>query len=201
MSRRINRDDIDKLHDYGLHIPTRTVYLETPTTDEGEEHGVGYSMLQRVKKNLRLLDSLSADPITLDINTSGGSTFQGMGIFDVIRACRSPIKGLVSGEACSMGCAILQACDERVATPHSTIMYHAGTMDGAPGAPFREGKRATDYEHQHGIRIDDLVFEKVRTKMTTLTRAKFDTECDRGLYLTPEAAIEWGLLDAIEGES
>jgi ATP-dependent Clp protease, protease subunit len=200
MTRRINRDDVDKLHEFGLHVPTRTVYLESTADDEGNEHGVGFSMAQRVVKNLRLLDHASADPITLIINTNGGDIFFGMGIYDAIRACRSPIRGIVVGNACSMGCVLLQACDARLSTPNSTIMYHAGTMDGAPDYPFREGKRATDYEYAMGERIDRLVFARVEAKKS-LSWEKFKTETDRGLYFFPEQALEWGLIDAVSEEA
>lgn len=203
MSRRINRDDVDKLHDYGLHLPTRTVFLESPADDEGEEHGVGYSMAQRVIKNLRLLDHASSETINLIINTTGGDVCHGMGIYDAVRACRSHIRGLVIGNAQSMGCVILQACDERLATPNSTIMYHAGTMDGYPDGPFRESKRATDYEFRLGETVDKLMWGKALTKKK-ITFEKFKVECDRGIYLSAPAALEWGFIDAIEygtGES
>lgn len=198
MSKRINRDDIDRLHDYSLHLPTRTVFLETPITDDGDEHGVGYAMAQRVIKNLRLLDHVSGEQITLIINTTGGDIFHGMGIYDAIRACRSPIRGLVIGNASSMGCVLLQACDVRVATPNSSIMYHAGTMDGACGAPFREGIRAVQYEEQLGEIIDRIVYERVSVKKPSMTYSKFKVETDRGIYCTAPQALEWGFIDEVE---
>jgi ATP-dependent Clp protease protease subunit len=198
-SRTAKADDIDRLHDYGIHPASRTVFLETPIDDEGGEHGVGYSMAQRAIKNLRLLDAASADPITLIINTDGGYITHGVAIYDAIRMCRSEVRGLVIGNAQSMGCVILQACDVRSATTHSTIMYHAGTMDGAPGAALREGIRAVAYEVALGDRIDALMLARVREKKPKLTVAKFRALLDHGLYLSSAEAIEWGLLDHIEG--
>lgn len=198
MSKRINRDDIDRLHDYSLHLPTRTVFLETPLNDDGDEHGVGYAMAQRVIKNLRILDHVSDAPITLIINTNGGDICTGMGIYDAIRACRSPIRGLVVGNANSMGSVLLQACDIRASTPHSTIMYHAGTMDGASGAPFREGIRAVKYEEHLGDIIDRIMYERVKTAKPKLSYEKFKVETDRGIYCTPAQALEWGFLDEVE---
>lgn len=198
MSKRISKDDIDRLHDYGIYVPGRLVSLETPSTDEGDEHGVGYSMAQRVIKNLYLLDSTSDAPITLLINTDGGDVCQGMGIYAAIRACRSPVRGIVTASACSMGSVILQACDVRVARPYTTIMYHAGSMDGAGGAPFREGLRAVKYEEELGEIIDRIMYERVREKKPHLSFAKFKVETDRGIYCTPAQALEWGFLDEVE---
>jgi ATP-dependent protease ClpP protease subunit len=198
MSKRLNRDDVDKLHDYGLHIPTRTVFLEGGYDEEGNELGVGFSMAQRTIKNLRMLDHAADAPITLVINTEGGCTLNGMGIFDAVRACRSPVKGLVIGNAQSMGCVILQACDERVATRYSTIMYHAGTTDGSPGLPFREGKRSAEYDFAHGGRIDQIVYARVKEKKPTLSWQKFKVECDRGIYCSATEALDWGFIDGIE---
>jgi ATP-dependent Clp protease protease subunit len=198
---RVVRDDIDRLHDYGIHPGTRTVYLESGTDDKGDELGVSFDMAQRVVKNLRLLDHASGDPITLVINTQGGDCFHGMGIYDAIRMCRSRVVGLVVGNAMSMGAVLLQACDERRATRHSSIMYHSGTLDGAPDMPAREGVRAVQYEEKHGDRIDRLMHARVLTKKPNLSWSKFKVECDRGIYLSAEEALEWGLLDAIEEEA
>jgi ATP-dependent protease ClpP protease subunit len=199
MAKRISRDDLDKVHDYGLHIPTRTVFLETPLGDEGAEHGVGYAMLQRVAKNLLVLDAASDAPITLRINTEGGDVSQGMAVYDVIKRCRSSIIGLVVGSAESMGCVVLQACDKRIATPHSRIMYHAGSWDGG-SMPFSEGKNASDFQFDYGEQVDRIVWRRCieSEHHPDMHFDDFQALSNRGIYLTPERAVVWGLLDSVE---
>lgn len=192
---RLNRDDIDKFHEYGLHVPTRTVSLETSPNDEGDELGVGYAMAQRAIKNLWILDHISDAPITVLINTGGGEEQQGMAIFDAIQACRSRVTGLVTCEASSMGSVILQACDERVGRPSSAVMYHSGAFNGSPGVPVREARAANVFEWALGDRIDAIVREKLVAKMT---KKKFELMADKGIYLTAAEAVEVGLLDRVE---
>ena len=47
---RMNRDDIDKFHDYSIYIPHRTIYMgsEGATEDDNSEHGVDHLMARLV---------------------------------------------------------------------------------------------------------------------------------------------------------
>ena len=65
--------------------------------------------------------------INLIINSDGGDAYHGFAIYDAIKLCSVHVKGIVIGMACSAASYILQACDERVMTPHSVFMIHYGT--------------------------------------------------------------------------
>jgi ATP-dependent Clp protease protease subunit len=181
--RRIDRDDVDKLHDCGLHIPTRTVYLG----DIEREHVLEFT------KNLRLLDSTSQEPITICINSAGGCVDLGLAVIDAIRACRSPVTGMVEANAESMAIIILQACDERVAYPNSLLMAHTGT-DELPEMPGREAKSRWLFEQKLNARADAYLIEHSKKKHS---KKKWQELLDAGIYMTGTDALEWGWLDRL----
>ncbi|MFW5845756.1 MAG: ATP-dependent Clp protease proteolytic subunit, partial [Planctomycetota bacterium] len=51
-------------------------------------------------------------PVTLYINTPGGSIVDGMAIYDVIRQISCPVHAVVAGMAASMGSVILSGCEK-----------------------------------------------------------------------------------------
>ena len=60
MSKRLNRDDIDKFHDYSLHVPSRTIYMGSENGEQwenGAESGVDAIMAERFIKNILILES------------------------------------------------------------------------------------------------------------------------------------------------
>lgn len=77
-----------------------------------------------IMSQLMYLDSLNNDEITIYINSPGGYVYQGFGIIDVMRIVKSPIKTIVVGQAMSMAAAIAVCGDTRMATKHSTFMFH-----------------------------------------------------------------------------
>ena len=63
-------------------------------------------------------------PISLYINSPGGSVTDGLAIHDVMRQCRHPVHTFCMGQASSMGAVLLAAGDRRFALPNSQIMIH-----------------------------------------------------------------------------
>ena len=54
-------------------------------------------------KQLMYLDHKSADPVTIYINSPGGSVISGMAIYDYIRLMRSPVTTKVGGAVLLIG--------------------------------------------------------------------------------------------------
>lgn len=199
MSRRINRDDVDKFHDYSLYIPTRTIYMGSEhMSDEGAENGVDAIMAERQIKNLHILDNISQDEITIILNNPGGDVNHGLAIYDAIRACRSKVTIKVFGYAMSMGSIILQAGDERVMSPTSSQMIHYGAM-----AIDKEQK--TVYKHtEEAKRIDRwmerMYLEKIREKHPQFSVQRLKGMLNHDTFLTAQQSVELGLADKVLGE-
>src|SRR5277367_5257992 len=104
MPKRVNRDDIDKFHDVGLHLPTRTIYTSTEQfLGDGEEGGCDSLMAERFVKNMHILSSLSGEPITVLMNNIGGDTYHGLAMYDAIKTCPNHVTVKIFGHAMSMG--------------------------------------------------------------------------------------------------
>lgn len=131
-------------------------------------------------------------PITMYINSPGGSISDGMAIYDVMNKIKCPVITVCTGMAASMGAFLLSAGSKgkRYCLPNSTVMIHQ-PLGGAQG-------QATEIE------IAARRILKLRQKLYTIIAANsgqtFDTiadACERDNYLEPEEALKLGLIDAI----
>lgn len=194
VERVLDADVLKEIHEYGIALDGDTIYLEAPLEFEDAD-GVSWFMSRKFQKNLAALLREEAVAITVDINTPGGECVNGMSIYDAIKMCPVPVTGLVTGEASSMGCIILQACDERVLYPHALVMWHPGHTDiSAPGS---EAKAYIKWDEKLGDRMMEIVYERVREKQPNLTFSEFELATLRGIYLNAQEAVDYGLADKI----
>lgn len=198
MSKRVNRDDVDKFHDYNIYIPTRTIYMgsEEHSIDSGES-GTDGSMAERVVKNLYILEGISQEPITIIMNNIGGDEYHGLAIYDAIRACKSHVKIIVMGHAMSMGSIILQAADERVMAPNSRMMIHYGgwSFDGhaKTGQKWaREFDKLDDW-------MENMYLDKIHEKHPKFNPKTLKKMLDHDTFFNPAEAVAMGLADKILG--
>jgi ATP-dependent Clp protease protease subunit len=199
MSKRVNRDDIDKFHDYSLYIPSRTVYMGSETADDGAESGVDYGMAQRQIKNLHILDVASADPITIIMNNPGGDMFHGLAIYDAIKACRSHVTIKVFGHAMSMGSIILQAADTRVMAANSSQMIHYGqvSVDNEAKTTY---KTVDEYKRIDKL-MEKMYLSKIQKKQPLFTIARLRAMLNNDTFLTAQQSVDLGLADEILGDT
>ncbi len=131
-------------------------------------------------------------PITLYINSPGGSIVDGMAIYDVIKRSPCPIHAIVAGMAASMGAVILSGCTkgQRGILPHGEVLLHQ-PLGGARG-------QATDIE----ISANRIIKMK-RTLLQILAEntghpyEKLVEDCDRDYWLDADEAKAYGIVDKI----
>lgn len=133
-------------------------------------------------------------PIHMYINSPGGSVYDGLGIYDVMQMISAPVYTYCAGLAASMGSLLLSGGEKghRYSLPNSRIMIHQ-PLGGARG-------QASDIQIQ-AKEIQDLKLKLYGIyeyhSSTGLTVADYTRECDRDNFLSPERAIELGLVDKI----
>ncbi len=143
----------------------------------------------------QLLFLESQDPekeINLYINSPGGSVTAGMAIFDTMRYITSPISTVCMGRAASMGAFLLAmgAPGMRYALPHSQIMIHQ------PSGGFQGQVTDIDIHAREILRMKQSLNELLAERTgQPLDRIVQSTERDN--FLTPEEALEFGLIDRI----
>lgn len=202
MSKKLEKDDIDKWYDYGIDIKENTLYMGSEGVDgDDEETGTDYLMAERAVKGLHLLDRHTTQGITIKMNNMGGDFVHCLAIYDAIKACKNHVTVIVYGYVMSAGTVILQAADHRVLMPNSQFMMHYGT-DGYSGHAI-DFQRAAEYSKKCNAWMEELYLKKIKKKhpkSRKYTRAfvkemlKFDS------FLWAKEVVEIGLADEIWSE-
>jgi ATP-dependent Clp protease protease subunit len=149
---------------------------------------------EAIRKLWYLELSAPGKPITLVINSPGGSVDAGFAVWDQVKMISSPVTTLITGLAASMG-SILSLCagkGRRLATPNARILIHQPSIHGGVRG------QASDLEiHAREIlkirsRIIDLYVEASGKDRDTIAAA-----IERDTWLSAEEAREFGLIDRI----
>lgn len=165
-------------------LKDRIIFLGTPIDD--------------VVANLiisQLLFLEAEDPekdICLYINSPGGIITSGLAIYDAMQFIKADVATICFGQAASMG-AVLLACGakgKRSALPHSRIMLHQpwGGVEG----------QASDIQiHAEEIlRMRDKLNE-ILERHTGQTFDKIRQDTERDFFMSPEEAIQYGIIDEV----
>ncbi len=162
----------------------RIIFLGTPVDD---------MVANLIVAQLLLLDSENPEKdIMLYINSPGGSVTAGLAIFDTMQHIRADVSTICLGQAASMGAFLLAAGTKgkRMALPHSRVLIHQ-PLGGAQG-------QATDIEIQAAeiVRIKKTLNE-ILAKNTGQSIKKIEKDTDRDYIMTPEEALEYGMIDKV----
>lgn len=196
MAKPKQDDIISQFHDYSIYLPSRIIYMGSEESNiEHGESGCDSAMAERVIKNLRILDHLNKEPITIIMNNIGGDEYHCFAMYDAIQACKSYIKIEVFGHAMSAGSIILQAADERIMAPNSRQMLHYGTWgihDHAKTATkwAIEGEKINTW-------MEKMYLAKIHEKNPSFTLKKIKNILDHDTFLTAEESVEIGLADKV----
>ena len=84
--------------------------------------------------NSGFLSTLSRENIEVVISSPGGSLYDALAIYDVIRQLDVPVTTKAYGRAMSAATLVLIAGDKRIITPYTQIMVHpgSGNLEGNP---------------------------------------------------------------------
>lgn len=133
-------------------------------------------------------------PITLYINSVGGSSFDGQALIDVILNSKTKVRTVCLGMAASMAYLIFLAGHERFAFPNSCLLMHEGES-----SVYNSSSKAKDVME---------FFEKMdeRSKNYILSRTKIDSDFydsvhqkEYWMYADKEGK-ELGIVDKIIGQ-
>ena len=162
----------------------RIIFLGTPVDD---------MVANLIVAQMLLLDSENPEKdIMLYINSPGGSVTAGLAIYDTMQHIRADVCTICLGQAASMGAFLLSsgAKGKRMALPHSRVLIHQ-PLGGAQG-------QATDIEIQAAeiIRIKKTLNE-ILASNTGQSLKKIEKDTDRDYIMTPEEALEYGMIDKV----
>jgi ATP-dependent Clp protease protease subunit len=138
-------------------------------------------------------------PVHFYINSPGGSVYAGLGIYDIMQHITCPVHTYCVGLAASMGSLLLSAGEEgcRHSLPHSRIMIHQ-PLGGAQGQCSDIQIQANEIQDLK-TQLNQIYVKHSGNKDMTLE--KIERETDRDNYLSPQDAIDLGLIDNIINRS
>jgi len=205
-------DIITHINDYGIDIEHRELFLfprEEYTYGGGEEGlpepGIDFSLANQFIRNLRILSSISDDPILIHLKSCGGEWHEGLAMYQAIKACPNHVTILNYASARSMSSIIFSAADHRAMMPFSTFMVHTGTavLVGTGTQIQTEYEEAKKADHIMLEIYIDLLQESEPMKGWTRKRIKTwlvkKMKDKEEVYFTAEEAIEHNFADIIFG--
>ena len=126
------------------------------------------------------------------INSAGGSISAGMAIYDTMQFVKCDVSTICVGMAASMGSFLLAGGTKgkRYSLPHSEILIHQ-PLGGTEG-------QASDIAIQaaHMAAIKERM-NRLLAQNTGQPYEKIVKDTDRDNWMTPEQALEYGLIDKI----
>jgi ATP-dependent Clp protease, protease subunit len=169
---------------YSLLLRERIIFLGLPIEDNLA------SLI--VAQMLYLQGEDPLEPISLYINSPGGSITAGLAIYDTMQYIKPPVYTWCIGQAASMGAVLLAAGEpgHRYALPYSRVMIHQpwGGMQGA----------ATDIsiQAQEILRLRDWI-NQIMAQHTGQDLKKISADTERDFYMTAAEAVDYGIVDSV----
>merc|ERR1739838_1020235 len=186
-----------------LMLKERIVYLGLPLFSSDEvKRNVGIDVTQLIIAQLLYLQfDNSEKPIYFYINSTGTSWYTGdaigfeteaFAICDTMSYVKPPIHTICIGQAMGTAAMILSAGTKgyRASLPHATIVLNQAKT-GARGQATDISIRAKE------VLANKTTFLNILSKNTGQSVEKIAKDTDRMLYMTPEIAKEYGLIDKV----
>ena len=142
----------------------------------------------------------STEPVTIIMNSSGGSVSDGFFLAHYISQYSKPLNIIVPGYACSMAAVILAGGGKnenviRSCFPCSYALIH----DGYVALSAQEAKTANDI-----MAFNDNVDKQIKKffiENTNITEEEFDSHSRRQWFLNADEMVEAGLIDRVYGQT
>ena len=156
------------------------------------------SILETVVLPLKDFEEQESDkPVTLILNTPGGSVADGLMLCNVIDNYRIPLEIIVPSYACSMGTIILCSGNKnpnvtKKAYPFSFALFHSGQT--------YVGGESTSVEDVMNFNkgVDNKIKNYIITN-TNITEELYDAHHRKQWYISADEMLEYGLIDEIIG--
>ncbi len=169
---------------YSRLLAERVIYLGT-----GIDDGVANAVIAQ----LIHLESESPDQaISLYINSAGGSIPATLAIYDAMQYVACDVETTCVGQAAATAAMLLAggAPGKRQILPHGRVVIHAPAAEGRGTIP----DLVLEADEVERVRT---MLEEILAAHTARTPAQVREDTERDLILTPQAAVDYGVVDAV----
>jgi ATP-dependent Clp protease protease subunit len=169
---------------YSRLLRDRIVFLGRPVDDEIANLVVGQLLFLEAEEPDR--------DIALYVNSPGGEVYAGLAIYDAMQHVRPDVSTICFGMGMSAAAVIMAggAKGKRFALPNAKLMIHQGSA-GYRGAPSDVSIAAREVESTTRQMAEILSHHTGRSVEQVMV------DFDRDRFMTPEDAVEYGLVDAV----
>ena len=135
---------------------------------------------------------VSLTPIEFYLSTCGGSCYDGLSLFDVIEASKTPIEVICTGKIMSMGIIVTLGAKVRKGYRNTTFMIHQ-----VSGVSFGTLRNMEETMVEVG-RVNKMLFDIIKSK-TKVTEAQLNEviQQKKDWFISADEALELGILTEI----
>ncbi len=130
-------------------------------------------------------------PIQIQINSYGGSIYDGIAVCDAMEKSTTPIHTHVS-HAMSMGFVISLFGAKRTCSKYATFMWHS--MSSGIVGKLQDMEEDMEENNRLQDLMNNITLERTKMKKTQLTKI---VKAKRDNYITPDEALKMGIVDKV----
>ena len=180
---------IHQINSKSILLKNRVIFLDKTVTSDSVNETI---------RQLVLMSLDSHEPITIIIDSPGGSIQAGFQLIDVMEATPCVIRTIALGSACSMGAMILAAGTPgyRAISARSKVMIHEPLINGGIGGSTSQIESIANDLNERRETINKMLCKYTGQSMKVMKKA---TSFDH--WYDAEEALEFGLVDIIATEA
>jgi ATP-dependent Clp protease, protease subunit len=145
-----------------------------------------------ITAQLITLDAEGAEPIELLIDCPDSELDPAFTVLDVCEALGASLTISVAGRLTGAGIALLTSRHRRVGRPHATLQLYEPKFEASmPGTAETIARLVDEHRRRVGVLIERI------SERTTRPEPLIADEMSRGIYLTSDQAVAYGLLDDV----
>ena len=155
---------------------------------------INADMANEFMLQMMYLEDDNSSPVTIYINSPGGSIDAGLMIYDAIQGNNLTINMVCMGQACSMAALLLAGGQHgrRYIMPHSKVMIHEPLISGGVGGSATSIKNISD-----SILETKKIVNEILSKHTGKTAEEIDAATAYDNFMNAKEAMEFGICDDI----
>lgn len=168
---------------FSLNLENRNILLTGEINDE---------LAASIVTQLLYLDSVGSEPITMYINSPGGSVSAGLGIYDTMKSLDSKVVTVCIGQAASMGAVLLSGGEPgmRYILPHSQVMVHQPS--GGIGGQASDILIVASHIETLRNTLNEILAENCNQSTSEVAKST-----DRDYWMNAAEAVQFGIVDKI----
>lgn len=149
------------------------------------------ALADKVTAQLLMLDAENDAPIELVVDCPDAELDPAFTVLDVCEALNAPLTIVIAGRLTGAGMVLLTSHHRRLARPHATLQLSEPKFESSTQTADSAARLVEEHRRRVGVLIDRI------SDRTTRPAPLVADEMGRGVYLTSEDAVAYGLLDDV----